>query len=162
MLSLQDQTNRMPSIANPPEKWMPQGTQFTSQLYGILPVNGPDLRYLYIYGTGTPSTSQSPLQLHYCAKSLPIVELEIQRYHSYWHSQFCSGFSFLLDLTHRVWLDLSHCVWLDLALRFWHDSTHFLWLDLTYFPPDSIWLTFNVFIFDFGHIIWVSFQSSFM
>ena len=102
MLSLQDQTNRMPSIANPPEKWMPQGTQFTSQLYGILPVNGPDLRYLYIYGTGTPSTSQSPLQLHYCAKSLPIVELEIQRYHSYWHSQFCSGFSFLLDLTHRV------------------------------------------------------------
>ena len=49
------------------------------------------LQYIYVYGPGTPSTSQSPRAFRRCTKSLPIFASGIQHYHHNWNQQFHYG-----------------------------------------------------------------------
>ena len=86
---------------------------------------------------------------------------------TWFESQFPTVFSYLigiaiydcifrLDLTRHFWPYLTHHVWLDLTRRFRLDSTHCFLIDLIQFPPYSIWLTFNTFVFDSSHSIQVT------
>ena len=93
------------------------------------------------------------------SKACPLPASVIWRKRCHWNQKFCAGHYFWLDSNHRFWIDLTHHFWLDSTHRFQLYPTRDFWLDFTHFF-NSIWLTFNVFIFDSSHIIWFPFQSS--
>ena len=119
---LRDHMTRTPSIANSPIQKTPAGTPSLFPLHGILPGNGPTLRYRYIY-----VYVYGPVHLWRCHN----------------HRDHCTSASISLPLLHQIF-DASAIIgihssvlaavsdWIRLIFSIWLDSIGFSWFDSTH------------------------------
>ena len=153
------QTERTPSLANPPVGTTPPGTRFTEPLHGILPRNNQ------IYATSTSMVSTLLRGHNHREHSAAASRArQFSNQVSDARSIIGIGSSALTEVSDLIKLTVSDLIWLTVPDLIWLTYSDLIWLiisDLIWLTVfDSIWLNFSPIWFDsyltHSFYIWVT------